>query len=634
MQKDFTICLVKCFLFSFLTCFMILKDASSSSGPQCEIICKLNDSAKDEETVDPDSKVPFNCSIENRGATTQNTTWKQLYRTVTPTDSQPCMVLKEGNSERQIYLARALTVARPGSPKIIHENIGKNLSCEFEGRPRPFITWYVDGKPIKSEFEELGHTELETSQDYGIFKVTSTLYLPGREKFNGLSFTCSGTNSLTSGWSSSANETISVRFKCKDVIKAIGPPQIEVNAFNNITLRCLVSRFAASWCLEGFTWHFNKNPEPLKTDGKYVIVKFEKIKSVCKKAFSLEILNVTEDDEGEYSCHQACRVFTGWNNQSDSFKMKVYSPPGTPGEWVIVNRSGSPKYISQNQGVDIYCAFKGRPRPQITWYKDDEPIINESESLRHEELEQSGEDGTLTTYTTLHVPGREEFDGVYKCAANSRFNNSWSTSKNFKIQVKFLCNKDTSIRANTPLEIKENALKNIALSCLVRWDANDRCQGFAWHFKNNSVSLKTDEKYKVVEFEETDSICYDAYKLEITNITGEDEGEYSCHQSCEDEVKGWLNSSVKIQLKVLSDISTTNDYTPASILKLTTVGGIFNTPQATSSEKWILATVIPIVGVLVFVLLAVTGCIKKRKPYIIFPRQCPRLLEVTEETAF
>ncbi|XP_068736789.1 uncharacterized protein [Montipora capricornis] len=443
MQKDFTICLVKCFLFCFSMCFMILKDASSASGPQCEIICKLSGSAKDEETVDPDSKVPFNCSIGNRGATTQNTTWKQLYRTVTaPADGQPCMVLKTGNLERQIYLARALTVAKPGSPKIIYENIGKNVSCEFEGRPRPFITWYIGGKSIKSEFEELSHTELETSQDDGIFKVTSTLYIPGREKFHRLSFTCSGTNNLSSGWSSETSETISVRFKCKDVIKANGPPQIEVNAFNDITLRCLVSKNAASFCQRGFTWHFSKNPEPLKTDGKYVKVKFEEIKSVCKKAFSLEILNVTEDDEGEYSCHQRCRTFTEWHNQSGSMKMKVYSPPATP-------------EISTTNEVN-----------------------------------------------------------------------------------------DSTTSASIP---------------------------------------------------------------ELT-----------------------------------TEISTTNEVndstTSASIPELTTVGRTFNTPQATSSEKWILATVIPIVGVLVFVLLAVTWRIKKKRPYyhkdIIFPKIFSRRLEVTEENAF
>ncbi|XP_068736658.1 uncharacterized protein [Montipora capricornis] len=465
MQKDFTICLVKCFLFCFSMCFMILKDASSASGPQCEIICKLSGSAKDEETVDPDSKVPFNCSIGNRGATTQNTTWKQLYRTVTaPADGQPCMVLKTGNLERQIYLARALTVAKPGSPKIIYENIGKNVSCEFEGRPRPFITWYIGGKSIKSEFEELSHTELETSQDDGIFKVTSTLYIPGREKFHRLSFTCSGTNNLSSGWSSETSETISVRFKCKDVIKANGPPQIEVNAFNDITLRCLVSKNAASFCQRGFTWHFSKNPEPLKTDGKYVKVKFEEIKSVCKKAFSLEILNVTEDDEGEYSCHQRCRTFTEWHNQSGSMKMKVYSPPATP-------------EISTTNEVN-----------------------------------------------------------------------------------------DSTTSASIPELTTEISTTN---------EVND---------STTSASIP-----------------------ELT-----------------------------------TEISTTNEVndstTSASIPELTTVGRTFNTPQATSSEKWILATVIPIVGVLVFVLLAVTWRIKKKRPYyhkdIIFPKIFSRRLEVTEENAF
>ena len=111
-------------------------------------------------------------------------------------------------------------------------------------------------------------------------------------------------------------------------------------------------------------------------------------------------------------------------------------------------------------------------------------------------------------------------------------------------------NQDTTIRANTPLEIQESAFNNITLSCLVKWDASYRCQRFAWHFINNPESLKTNEKYRIVV--EADSLCYDAYKLKITNVTGKDEGEYSCHQSCEDNVKGWLNSSVKFQLKVLS----------------------------------------------------------------------------------
>ncbi|XP_068716452.1 uncharacterized protein [Montipora foliosa] len=280
---------------------------------------------------------------------------------------------------------------------------------------------------------------------------------------------------------------------------------------------------------------------------------------------------------------------------------------------VIASRSGSPKYIYQNQGIDIYCNFKGRPRPQITWYKNNKPITNESESLHHKELEKSRDNGILITSSTLHVPGREEFEALYMCAANSRLSNEWSTFQNFTIEVLFNCNQDTTIRANTPLEIQESAFNNITLSCLVKWDASYTCQRFAWHFINNPESLKTNEKYRIVV--ESDSLCYDAYKLEITNVTGKDEGEYSCHQSCEDNVKGWLNSSVKFQLKVLSEISTINEVngntTSAAIFESTPgVAGYSTNPK--DLEDWIIPVVTSVAGVFILAL-AVTWYFKKMR---------------------
>ncbi|XP_068691156.1 fibronectin type III domain-containing protein-like isoform X2 [Montipora foliosa] len=610
MQKDFTICLVKCFLFCFSMCFMILKDASSSSGPQCEIICKLSGSAKDEETVDPDSKVPFNCSIRNGGATTQHMTWKELYQTVTaPADGQPCMVLKTGNSERQIYLARALTVALSGTPKTIYENIGKNLSCEFEGRPRPFITWYVDGKSIMSEFKELSHTELETSQDDGIFKVTSTLYIPGREKFHALSFTCSGTNNLTSGWSSSANETISVRFKyassasgpqCEIICKLSGSAKDEetVDPDSKVPFNCSIGNRGAT--TQNTTW---------------------------KQLYR----TVTAPADG-----LPCMVLKTGNSERQIYLARA----------LTVAKPGSPKIIYENIGTNLSCKFEGRPRPFITWYVDGKSIMSEFEELSHTELETLQDDGIFKVTSTLYIPGRKKFNGrSFTCSGTNNLASGWSSSASETISVRFKC-KDF-IKAIGPPQIEVNAFNNITLRCLVSRTAAIWCQGgFTWHFNKNPEPLKTDGKYVIVKFEKIKSVCKKAFNLEILNVTEDDEGEYSCHQRCS-TFAGWHSQSGSIKMKVYSphatpEISTTNEVndstTSASIPELTTVGRTFNTPQATSSEKWILATVIPIVGVLVFVLLAVTWRIKKKRPYyhkdIIFPKIFSRRLEVTEENAF
>ena len=63
---------------------------------------KLTACPKNEETVNPNSIVPFNCSIKSGGTSNQNTTWKQVHDLETP---KKCLVLKTGNSETRIYLA-------------------------------------------------------------------------------------------------------------------------------------------------------------------------------------------------------------------------------------------------------------------------------------------------------------------------------------------------------------------------------------------------------------------------------------------------------------------------------------------------------------------------------------------------
>ena len=106
-----------------------------------------------------------------------------------------------------------------------------------------------------------------------------------------------------------------------------GPEEISANAFSNITLSCLVAKNAAKLEDLRLTWNFKNQSYQLKTGGKYRIPALEPISS-CKRAFKLEIINVTADDEGVYSCHQSCKYSGGDICKSSAqLELKVYSPP-------------------------------------------------------------------------------------------------------------------------------------------------------------------------------------------------------------------------------------------------------------------------------------------------------------------
>ena len=110
-------------------------------------------------------------------------------------------------------------------------------------------------------------------------------------------------------------------------IKQTGPVEIRVNALSNITLSCLVAEAVAELDDLKVTWNLKNLSDQSKTGGRYRISALQSISS-CKRVFKLEIINVTADDEGVYSCHQTCKDSGGDVCKSSAkFELKVYSAP-------------------------------------------------------------------------------------------------------------------------------------------------------------------------------------------------------------------------------------------------------------------------------------------------------------------
>ena len=73
---------------------------------------------------------------------------------------------------------------------------------------------------------------------------------------------------------------------------------------SNVSLSCWIDW--DDYCPTELLWKFNDRPEPLPECGKKYNVELKDTNTKCHKEFILSIFDVTESDEGTYSCHWLC----------------------------------------------------------------------------------------------------------------------------------------------------------------------------------------------------------------------------------------------------------------------------------------------------------------------------------------
>ena len=111
-------------------------------------------------------------------------------------------------------------------------------------------------------------------------------------------------------------------------------PQVSVTAYLNVSLKCLATVRPSDCWDNSLQWYFNNSSGKLESGEKYDIEK-RKTNTRCKTDFILTIVNVTEADEGKYTCQWLCDNDYPSFSRSSNIQLKVY-PPSEKGTVTLV----------------------------------------------------------------------------------------------------------------------------------------------------------------------------------------------------------------------------------------------------------------------------------------------------------
>ena len=99
----------------------------------------------------------------------------------------------------------------------------------------------------------------------------------------------------------------------------IASSEIVASRSSNVNLTCWMD--FDTYCPEELHWHLNNNSEPLQENGVKFKVEEKDTHTKCEREFILYIFNVTENDEGTYSCHWICEYE---NTTKAAIDLKVF----------------------------------------------------------------------------------------------------------------------------------------------------------------------------------------------------------------------------------------------------------------------------------------------------------------------
>lgn len=267
------------------------------------------------------------------------------------------------------------------------------LTCKVSGEPTPTVTWFKDGIEIpldtrvKTRFDgktcELSFTNLKLD-DTGNYK-------------------CIISNDLGEV-QSSVDVEVKKRSRKPEVVERM--TDVDVTEGEDARLEVKVSGHPTP----DVQWY--RGRKKLKDDERVTIEKPDE-----DGVYALNIKDTNVDDSDIYKCIASNDVGDTEVKAELKIKEKKVHP-----EFEDVDFE-EPLEVKENEELSAELKIKGKPKPEVTWFKDEKPL-RDTTNLK------------LTSRGDVHkirIPiAKPEDAGTYKCEAK---NDVGSTSKSFEVKV-------------------------------------------------------------------------------------------------------------------------------------------------------------------------------------------------------
>lgn len=143
----------------------------------------------------------------------------------------------------------------------------------------------------------------------------------------------------------------------------IASSEIVASRSSNVNLTCWMDFDA--FCPEELYWHLNNNSEPLQENGVKFKVEEKDTHTKCEREFILYIFNVTENDEGTYSCHWICE-YENTTKAAIDLKVFVLDSQPTGRKVSVVFLEATKASNSSNTKSHFQLTHSHRPSRHVT----------------------------------------------------------------------------------------------------------------------------------------------------------------------------------------------------------------------------------------------------------------------------